>query len=304
MADGDEERSLLAEDLWPPMPTPDHARRCRESIRGTITVVCICAFSGGVAQWLASGGGAPALSEEVASWLATALWSEIIVAAVCLAGLRWSDPGVLRRDPWQQLPDDIAAKLLGCKPLPDENVRVGGRTFCVRCLLWRPALPSAAGLASSAAGGHEQGPKVHHCSICQRCVSNFSHHCGFFGRCIAGRGLRGNRKYLQAIVADGHAAALTHALILLALARDHYGHGTAGGLAALLLYMVRCGVGGGQMLLTLGRFWILRRCGPARLYHLFCCDEEPPTLPPEPMVVAVLGPGCCGLGNCHLPIKC
>ena len=47
-------------------------------------------------------------------------------------------------------------------------------SYCTRCLVWR-----------------RNDEQAHHCSICQRCVTNFDHHCGVFGRCIAGDGFGG-----------------------------------------------------------------------------------------------------------------
>lgn len=65
-------------------------------------------------------------------------------------------------------------------------------SYCVRCLVWRQR--------------HE---RVHHCSICQRCVFDFDHHCGVFGRCIAGHGFRGNMGYFKIIIGTGTVGVLT-----------------------------------------------------------------------------------------------
>ena len=140
---------------------------------------------------------------------------------------------------------------------------------------------------------------AHHCSLCQRCVVDFSHHCSFFGRCIAGRGLRGNRKYLVTLVHLGYAAMLTYAGLLAAwVAGPHGSNGSSwrAAVPALLLvvYPAYTLVNGGLLLLiALGRFFVRRRC-PA-----LACDNDPP-LPPEPVLVAYIGP-CCGG---YLPVTC
>ena len=136
----------------------------------------------------------------------------------------------------------------------------------------------------------------HHCSVCQRCVADFSHHCSFFGRCIAGRGLRGNYKFFVTVVNVGYAAMLTYAVVLcvwFAALNENAWH--AAGPTLLVLYAAFYLFNGGLMLLvTLCRFGVLRHC-PA-----FACEEDPPPLTPEPMVIAFVGP-CCGA---YLPVSC
>jgi hypothetical protein len=94
------------------------------------------------------------------------LYGVAILALVCLCGLLYGDPGVLRRseDACFPLPTSVRERLAAGRSLNGlQNVRArGGRLFCVRCCVWRPA----------------DTESVHHCSICNRCIRLHDHHCG------------------------------------------------------------------------------------------------------------------------------
>ncbi|HJL28223.1 MAG TPA: hypothetical protein RMI62_04100, partial [Polyangiaceae bacterium LLY-WYZ-15_(1-7)] len=66
------------------------------------------------------------------------------------------------------VPPPVFEALTGQAKMPTRNIDdEDGRTYCVRCLLWRPAnVPS------------------HHCKVCNRCCAPFDHHCHILGRCI------------------------------------------------------------------------------------------------------------------------
>lgn len=72
----------------------------------------------------------------------------------------------------------------------------GQSSYCIRCLVWRPM-------------------NAHHCSLCQRCYTDFSHHCTCFGRCISGtmfhedKGCTGNLPYLIGIKWMGYIGFIT-----------------------------------------------------------------------------------------------
>jgi len=252
---------------------------------------------------------------------------EAIVATVCVAGLRWGDPGVIERDPWLPLPEEVTRCLASGEPLPTENVPDAALgSFCVRCLVWRPPPPApvppccaadacelahthrhpdnehassshswllAALPAAAAKACAEESAPAHHCSVCARCVRDFSHHCGFFGRCIAA----GNRAYFRTVVRTGHVAAVTYGAVLAA----YLAHSASASVATLpialgLWLAYYCANGGGGLFLTLARFALQRRC-PSLVALV---DQDLPKLPDEPVLVAVLGPWC-GL---YVPVKC
>jgi hypothetical protein len=76
------------------------------------------------------------------------------------------------------IPKEVAVRLMQKQPLDGLGNIVcsaDGRSYCVRCLLWRPA--------------QQRYMRSHHCQICQRCHMDFDHHCAVFGRCIVGGNL-------------------------------------------------------------------------------------------------------------------
>lgn len=119
-------------------------------------------------------------SEQAASMrhlASLALRAVMVWAAVALCSmlyLLFGRNGEIKRssETCYPIPPEVVQRLSEAKSAGSmRNVRgQGGRTYCVRCLIWRP-------------GPREGGPG-HHCSTCQRCVTGFDHHCGVFGRCI------------------------------------------------------------------------------------------------------------------------
>lgn len=164
----------------PPMPEPDYKSMRSEACCGNCLVLGLIVFFV-----------APVHMSFTADTFMYVLliYAEAIVAIVCLLGLMWGDPGTIKRTPETcfPLPAAVAEKLrAGNRNLlgagTHGNIHERGRTFCVRCLVWRP------------------NDTVHHCRTCQRCVADFDHHCGVFGRCIAGEGCAGNMGYFKILI--------------------------------------------------------------------------------------------------------
>ena len=171
----------------PPLPDPELCEMRSEACCGnTLVIFLICLF---VLPMHGASAIMPrpwAFSTSV--WMA-AIYLEAIVAIVCLFGLMWGDPGVIKRTPETCFPqpDMVVERLRNGQNLEAlGNVAEDGRTFCIRCLVWRP-----------------DDKETHHCSTCQRCVTDFDHHCGVFGRCIAGEGFRGNMGYFKLLILMG-----------------------------------------------------------------------------------------------------
>jgi len=297
----DEEQATLLQDATlPPLPTPNHDVRRRQNAVGCTTVLLLCAFFLSSSWFLLQ-----AAPRQLRLVLLACLTVEALIAVACLAGLYWSDPGVMTRDPSLPIPEEVTRCLQVGEALPTKNIEASGGSFCVRCMVWRrtPADEVTPEEASRAAAllrrcRPQQRPAAaaHHCSVCQRCVAHFSHHCSFFGRCIAGRGLEGNYKYFVIIISIGWTANLTYAGVVstyLAATRETFWHAAFPTL--LVLYVAYYLFSGGLMLiLSLCRFAVLRHC-PA-----LACEADPPEMPPEPMIVALIGP-CCGS---YLPVSC
>lgn len=128
------------------------------------------------------------------------IWAWAAVAASCTAYILFGEAGVITRSPENcyPIPEAIAGRLVRGESLEKmrnvKEVGPGGRTYCVRCLLWRP---------------REQN--CHHCGVCQRCVSGFNHHCGVFGRCV----VKGNMPCFVLVIAMMVAGWLTASMATL-----------------------------------------------------------------------------------------
>ena len=181
----------------PPLPEPKRCEMRMEASGGTVLVLALVAVFTGMTQGVALG---PGKLTGAWWWLFFCLiYGEAACAIGCLLGIMWGDPGVVKRseETCFPIPAEVADRLRRGLSLEQMgNVTEDGRTYCIRCLLWRP-------------GGLAGRSTVHHCGTCQRCVVDFDHHCGVFGRCIAGKGLKGNFKYFSTIIVLGYAGAAT-----------------------------------------------------------------------------------------------
>lgn len=194
----------------PPMPMPNFLAQRSQALLGCVvvlTAIAVCvSIVHGFALWAAGDEGLPA-----DLWVRTVglVYFEAALALCCLLGLMLGDPGVIGRSEESCFPQppEVAERLAQGQPLSALRNIAGddGRTFCVRCLVWRPS-PEDVGcrlpFLCCRAGSH-------HCAICQRCVRYFDHHCVVFGRCVAGRGFGGNMPYFVGIILTAYAGAGT-----------------------------------------------------------------------------------------------
>ena len=181
----------------PPLPEPKRCEMRMEASGGTVLVLALVAVFTGMTQGVALG---PGKLTGAWWWLFFCLiYGEAACAIGCLLGIMWGDPGVVKRseETCFPIPAEVADRLRRGLSLEQMgNVTEDGRTYCIRCLLWRP-------------GGLAGRSTVHHCGTCQRCVVDFDHHCGVFGRCIAGDGFAGNMGYFKTILSMAAAGAIT-----------------------------------------------------------------------------------------------
>ena len=190
------ERGSIELHHLPPMPIPHYEEKRGEAMCGCFTVLLLTGGLVAITHSIVFDGLQPKPFKNNARAIMYGLiWSEAIVALLCLLGLLLDDPGTIKRSAENcfPLPPEVEEKLLTGQPLTGlRNVIVDGRSFCVRCCVWR----ESAGLSR-----FDGVSNTHHCDTCQRCVRDFDHHCGVFGRCIAGEGMGGNMKYFKTIIA-------------------------------------------------------------------------------------------------------
>lgn len=212
--DGELDLELLPQPL-PPLPKPQVRQMRAEATGGVSLVLCLVGtmVSITVSFCVTSITGAAQIV------LFVLIFGEAGIALVCLAGLMFGDPGVIRRSTESVLPmpDVISERLADAYSSPGgqapealrnlthglRNIQTDERTYCVRCLLWRDNEGPTGGLTAlrQQCGTLPKGPRpthIHHCSTCNRCVRHFDHHCGVFGRCIAGRGHTSAAKHARA----------------------------------------------------------------------------------------------------------
>ena len=99
---------------------------------------------------------------------------EGVVAQVGRWKMMGADPGIITRSQEScfEMPGQVeecirAERWEELRKLENVQSEDGERSYCVRCLVWRPR-------------------RSHHCRTCGHCVREFDHHCGFYGRCVAG----------------------------------------------------------------------------------------------------------------------
>jgi len=205
---------LVPIEQLPPLRTPRHRSKRRQSLFGIGMVVGITGLLVGLTHGIALSPSTGFDTRSVPWWIFLILiYGQAGMALLCLVAILIVNPGFVPRTPetCYPIPTSVAAWLTSKNdddrpieyylPSLDEHSR---DTYCTRCLVWR---------RSKSASGKRI--KYFHCNICQRCVSHFDHHCDFFGRCIAGPhsiascSYSGNLRFFWGIIVIGGFAYLT-----------------------------------------------------------------------------------------------
>ena len=205
----------LSEVALPPAPPPLFGVLRAERVRGVAVVLLFFGGQMGLAHCLLQ------LMLKPPAWFSVFVAivdAGALAALACFLGISLADPGVVHRGALtcSPLPAEVEERLRRGAPLTDlQNLTEEGRSFCVRCCVWRdPQHVRRRGRlweAASACLAHDECMRAqgHHCSKCGKCVLFFDHHCGVLGHCIAGRGLHGNVKWYFPFVALVFASALS-----------------------------------------------------------------------------------------------
>ena len=189
----------------PPLPKPNLSEMRSQALCGNLLVLSLitifCGLTNAIALW------GPSAHTGAAWWVVfVAIWGQTAIALVCLLAIMWADPGTVRRSEATcfPVPDAVAEKLRRGESLATiGNITRDGRTYCVRCLVWRPN-------DGGRSGGRAGSSLTHHCQTCNRCVTEFDHHCGVFGRCIAGKcEFKGNMWAFRLILIMAASGAIT-----------------------------------------------------------------------------------------------
>ena len=186
--------------LLPPLPRPDYEVQLPERFRGCALVLGLTIIFVSATTTLVQ---VSALSPTFTWTCCTLIWSEALVALICLLKIQFGDAGELKRSKETCLP--VPAEVRGAILAGQTHTLLtnidgeDGRTYCVRCFLWRPA-------SSRNFSNHNH---IHHCRTCQRCVAKFDHHCGVLGRCIAGSCMSGNMGCFRALIFTGQLGLWT-----------------------------------------------------------------------------------------------
>lgn len=169
-------------EALPALPEPNYREMRTEATTGCVVVLTLICLLVGFTRTFVLGSGLLPARVYLAVYIL--IHAEALIALICLVGILWGDPGVIKRskDTCFPLPEEVVECLRHGRSMDHmENFRQDSQSFCVRCCVWRPK-------------------DAHHCKTCARCVRDFDHHCGVFGRCIAGSGFRGNMGYFKVII--------------------------------------------------------------------------------------------------------
>lgn len=222
----------------PALPLPDARLLRREKATGLLVVSSVGMTYAGLSCGMVHVAKRVAhLTSPLCLAVLSPLSVGILVVAYLEARLLFGDPGIIRRCPRNSLPlpteviehalkSQAGAVDAHANAFQAENLSKDGRSFCVRCCVWRSPPKKASKccplpldlrlpLSHICEIDEDQDVSSHHCSICQHCVTGFDHHCDLFGVCIT----EANMKYFRGtLVLAGFGAVYTFGLLPLSLA--------------------------------------------------------------------------------------